>query len=79
MKKAKIITNGNVNIQQIDNGKLKSMPLNVSEFTKEIELKDKRIKKLEKALKAVVDNFPEEVLKDQMNEDYDLITKAFKK
>jgi len=79
MKKAKIITNGNVNIQRIDSGKLKSMPLNVSEFNKEIELRDKRIKKLEKALKAVVDNFPEEVLKDQMNEDYDLITKALKK
>jgi len=79
MKKAKIITNGNVNIQRIDSSELKSIPLNVSEFSKEIELKDKRIKKLEKALKAVLDNFPEEVLKDQMNEDFDLITKAFKK
>jgi hypothetical protein len=79
MKKAKIITNGNLNLKQINSGENKPISFDVPNFIKEIEEKDKRIKKLEKALKAVVDNFPEEVLKDQMNEDYDLIAKALKK
>ena len=40
---------------------------------------EERVKELEKALKSVVKNFPEDVLIDQMNEEYDLIEKALKK
>lgn len=40
---------------------------------------EERVEELENALKSVVKNFPVEVLKDQMNEDYDLITIAIKK
>jgi formiminotetrahydrofolate cyclodeaminase len=51
--------------------------LKVPEVSSDKE-KDKRIKTLEKALKSVAKNFPKEVLKDQMNEDYNLIEKALK-
>jgi hypothetical protein len=80
MKRAKIIKNGHLNLERIESGN-KPIPIdmNLKSVAEELAEKDKRIKELEKALKAVVKNFPEEVLKDQMNEDYNLITKALKK
>lgn len=37
------------------------------------DLMEKYAKPYKKALKAILEAFPEEVLKDQMSEDYDLI------
>lgn len=107
MKKAKIIKNGNVNLERITipedtkntkgqermievlNARIEQLNQYRREDTKLIDkiiestIRDKnkinKLKKALKALKAVVASFPEEVLKDQMNEDYDLITKALKK
>jgi len=76
MKKAEVITNGHLNLNNI---KIDKKELSNEDLITSVEEKDKIIKKLKRALKAVVDNFPEEVLKDQMNEDYDLIEKALKK
>lgn len=48
---------------------------------KEIKLKtpEQRVKELEKALNIILKAIPTEVLKDQLNEDFHLITKALKK
>jgi hypothetical protein len=46
---------------------------------KKLKTPDERIKELEYALKVIMEYFPKEVLKDQLNEDYELIEKALKK
>ena len=46
---------------------------------KKVKSPEQRVKELEKALKVILISIPEEVLKDQLNEDFSLITKALKK
>lgn len=50
-------------------------------LTKQAEViaeKDNKLKKLKKAIKLIVENFPEEVIQDQLGEDYDKFQKLIK-
>ncbi len=72
MKKAEVIKNGNVNLERVvvESGKGVLNKANV--------LLDKRNTKLSTAIKLLLKHFPEDVLEDQMGEDYDKFKQLIK-